>query len=151
MRYNVAQLLKEPIGSSRSYKVEANEESPYSGDVVLLRLDKGLLVSGSLATDIKSVCGRCLCDYDEELLINFDEEFVSHPQEGEFAIDEHQEIDLSEVARQYTFLATPLKPLCSEDCAGLCSRCGKNLNLGACACREEIDPRLAVLANLSVN
>ena len=151
MRYNVAQLLKEPIGSTRSYKVEEEEGSPYSGDVVLLRIDKGLLVSGSLATGFQGVCSRCLCDYDEELLINFDEEFVSHPQEGEFAIDEHQEIDLSEVARQYTFLATPMKPLCSEDCAGLCARCGKNLNLGACGCREEIDPRLAVLANLSVN
>ena len=151
MRYNVAQLLKEPIGSTRSYKVEANEESPYSGDVVLLRVDKGLLVSGSLVTEIKNVCGRCLCDYDEELSISFDEEFVSHPQEGEFAIDDHQEIDLSEVARQYTLLATPMKPLCSEDCAGLCSQCGKNLNLGACGCGKEIDPRLAVLANLSVN
>ena len=147
----MAQLLKEPIGSTRSYKVEANEESPYSGDVVLLRVDKGLLVSGSLVTEIKNVCGRCLCDYDEELSISFDEEFVSHPQEGEFAIDDHQEIDLSEVARQYTLLATPMKPLCSEDCAGLCSQCGKNLNLGACGCRKEIDPRLAVLANLSVN
>ena len=151
MRYNVAQLLKEPIGSTRSYKVEANEESPYSGDVVLLRVDKGLLVSGSLVTEIKNVCGRCLCDYDEELSISFDEEFVSHPQEGEFAIDDHQEIDLSEVARQYTLLATPMKPLCSEDCAGLCARCGKNQNLGACGCGKEIDPRLAVLANLSVN
>jgi uncharacterized protein len=151
MRYNVSQLLKEPIGSSRSYKIEESEEFPYSGDVVLLRIDEGLLVSGSLVTELQSVCGRCLCDYSEELPVNFDEEFHSHPQEGEFVIDEHQEIDLSEVARQYTLLATPMKPLCSEDCAGLCPRCGKNLNLGACGCRKEIDPRLAVLANLSVN
>jgi hypothetical protein len=99
MRYNVSQLLKEPIGSSRSYTIEENKEFPYSGDVVLLRIDEGLLVSGLLVTELQSVCGRCLCDYSEELPVSFDEEFHSHPQEGEFVIDEHQEIDLSEVAQ----------------------------------------------------
>ena len=40
------------------------------------------------------------------------------------------------------------KLLCREDCKGLCSRCGKNLNLGPCDCRKEPDPRLAALAQL---
>ena len=40
------------------------------------------------------------------------------------------------------------KFLCSEDCKGLCPRCGKNLNLGPCGCRKEPDPRFAVLEQL---
>ena len=37
------------------------------------------------------------------------------------------------------------KLLCSEDCQGLCPRCGADLNEGPCQCKPEIDPRLAVL------
>ena len=35
-----------------------------------------------------------------------------------------------------------------EDCKGLCPSCGKNLNLGPCACRKPVDPRFAVLEQL---
>ena len=38
--------------------------------------------------------------------------------------------------------------LCREDCKGLCSRCGANLNDGECDCKPERDPRLAVLEQL---
>jgi len=51
-------------------------------------------------------------------------------------------IDLDEYIRDYAVLAVPMKNLCSEDCKGLCSKCGKNLNEGTCNCNEEnIDPR----------
>ncbi len=40
------------------------------------------------------------------------------------------------------------KPLCKEDCKGLCPTCGKDLNEGPCGCKKELDPRLAVLAKL---
>ena len=43
----------------------------------------------------------------------------------------------------------PVRFLCREDCKGLCQRCGKNLNEGACDCTErEIDPRLAPLQRI---
>jgi uncharacterized protein len=149
MIINVSQLLKERIGSMRSYNVDGEENFPYKGKVVLIRTDKGLLVRGTLVTVIGVVCSRCLGDFDQELPVNFDEEFLLQPDEGAFVIDEYRQIDLSEVARQYTLLAEPMKPLCREDCAGLCSHCGSNLNQGACDCTKEIDPRLAVLASLA--
>jgi len=148
MIINVSQLLKEPIGSTRRYNVDGEEGFPYKGNVVLVRTDKGLLVSGDLVTTLDTVCSRCLCDFKYELPVDFDEEFLLHPEDGDFIIDEHREIDLSEVTRQYTLLTEPMKPLCSKDCAGLCYQCGKNLNLATCDCIKEIDPRLAVLASL---
>jgi uncharacterized protein len=42
-----------------------------------------------------------------------------------------------------------MKPLCREDCAGLCASCGEDLNLGKCDCKqEEMDPRWAELLKL---
>ena len=51
-------------------------------------------------------------------------------------------------AREEFILDMDMKFLCREDCKGLCSTCGKNLNLGPCGCRKEIDPRFAVLEQL---
>lgn len=148
MIINVSQLLNEHIGSTRSYNVDGEEYFPYKGKVAIVRTDKGLLVRGDLVTMVGAVCSRCLCDFDQELSVDFAEEFLMHGEEGAFIINEHREVDLSEVVRQYTLLVEPMKPLCREDCAGLCFHCGSNLNLGACDCTEETDSRLAVLASL---
>jgi uncharacterized protein len=59
-------------------------------------------------------------------------------------------LDVREVIRQNALLAIPMKPLCKEDCAGLCSQCGKDLNTKQCKCiKQEIDPRWAKLVNLT--
>ena len=57
--------------------------------------------------------------------------------------------DLSEFLYSEVIVNLPMKHLCSEDCKGICFKCGKNLNEGNCDCpQKEIDPRLAVLAEL---
>ena len=54
--------------------------------------------------------------------------------------------------REQFYLALPMKPLCREDCKGLCPQCGTNLNTGTCECRPEWeDPRLAALKALIQN
>ncbi len=45
-------------------------------------------------------------------------------------------------------LSLPMKPLCKQDCAGLCSGCGADLNSGPCDCDRVADPRWAALAAL---
>ena len=56
-------------------------------------------------------------------------------------------IDLGEVVREQLYLALPMKPLCQEDCKGLCPVCGGNRNREACTCQQEwVDPRMAALA-----
>jgi uncharacterized protein len=59
------------------------------------------------------------------------------------------QIDLNELLREQFYLALPMKPLCRDDCAGLCSQCGTNLNIGTCQCSSQWeDPRLAPLKEL---
>ena len=149
MIINVSQLLKEPIGSTRSYRVDEAEGLSIFGEVVILRTDQGVLVQGDIVTKLTETCGRCLSSFEQALALKLEEEYLLQVEEEAFVISEHREIDLSEAVRQYTLLVKPMKPLCHKDCAGLCFRCGKNLNLGSCDCPKEIDPRLAVLASLA--
>jgi uncharacterized protein len=60
-------------------------------------------------------------------------------------------LDLTEAIRQRVLLEIPMVTLCREDCAGLCSQCGHNLNLGPCDCKPEVDTRFSVLQKLLQN
>lgn len=59
--------------------------------------------------------------------------------------------DLDPLVTEDIFLELPSKLLCSEDCKGVCPKCGKDLNTGSCSCEKEIDPRLAALKQLLDN
>jgi uncharacterized protein len=64
---------------------------------------------------------------------------------------EADQLDLGEVVREQVLLALPLKPLCREDCRGLCPTCGRNRNQFPCGCpppEEPGDPRLVPLRKL---
>jgi uncharacterized protein len=168
MQINVSQLLQEPIGSTREHKVNATadilgdgKEYGVRGECRLLRTRRGILVKCALETEVELSCGRCLNRFHHPLKISFEEEFlptidvvsgIPLPQTddtGAFMIDEHHIIDLTEPARQYALMAIPMKPLCRPECAGLCQKCGQNLNQGACDCpAEEIDPRWSKLTKL---
>ena len=56
--------------------------------------------------------------------------------------------DLDPLITEDIFLDLPSKLLCSEDCKGVCPRCGKDINQGSCSCEKEVDPRLAALKQL---
>ncbi len=168
MEMNVSQLLKEPIGSSRKYKIdealdiaEDKRDNAFSGEISLLRTQRGILARAGLHTELELTCGRCLSALRYPLDINFEEEYIQTidvnsglPLEtsgelGSFTIDEHHIIDLREAVRQYALLLIPMKPLCREGCEGLCPECGRNLNQGPCGCPvRTVDPRWSKLMNL---
>ncbi len=71
-------------------------------------------------------CSRCL----NEFLFDFKKNI-----QLSFQVDRPvQIIDLNDDIRQEIVLAYPLKPLCKEDCRGMCFRCGRNLNESNCNC-----------------
>ena len=59
--------------------------------------------------------------------------------------------DLDSLITEDIFLDLPSKFLCDEDCKGICSKCGADLNAGPCSCEKEVDPRLAALKQLLDN
>ena len=148
VQINVAQLLKEPIGSIRSYHIEEqiNSEGINSvrGDVILIRTNRAILVTGKMTASLRVDCSRCLkpviCevhfDFEEEAIPGLTEESTSGGQCDSLTIDEAHVLDLSEAIRQYAWLAAPAKPLCRLDCAGICPTCGTDLNEKSCLCHS---------------
>ncbi len=161
LQLNVSQQLKSPIGSTRDYDVNGiieidDYDSAVQGEVKLMRTDGSILVKGKLHTESDLNCGRCLSPFRAEGTLNIEEEYfptrdimngalLPGPDEpGVFTIDENGILDLTEAIRQYAVLVSPMKPLCRQDCAGLCPTCGANLNQSACDCpRQPADRRWA--------
>lgn len=158
MQINVSQQLKSSIGTIRNYEVDTtvkidDKTVEYVGHVRLMKTDRGILLKGTFDTNLFLRCGRCLSSFSFPLSINIEEEYfpimdvttgimLPGPEEpGSFTIDDHNIMDISEAIRQYTLMALPIKPLCSQDCSGLCPICGANLNEKKCDCTPEIDPR----------
>ena len=146
---NASQQIKASIGTMRNYEVSeavviAGGSSMVQGKVRLIRTDRGILVKGKLYTEVEVTCSRCLSLFNYPISINIEEEYfpitdvvsdalLPLPDEPAcFTIDEHHVLDLTEAIRQYALLAIPMKPLCREDCDGLCPSGGHNLNQGLC-------------------
>ena len=168
MQINVSQLLKEAIGATRNYKISesiaaAGGSGLVQGEIKLVRTNRGILVKGKLQTALEVTCSRCLSLFSCPLTLSFEEEYfpttdvvsgawLPLPEEpGCFTIDERYLLDLTDAVYQYMLLAVPMKPICREDCAGLCPNCGCNLNQGPCDCLpQEVDPRWSELAKLTL-
>ena len=84
---------------------------------------------------------------DEEDFFDEEEE-LEDEENDEIYLLEDGGIELDEVFSTACILNLDGKHLCSEDCKGLCGKCGADLNKGPCGCKKELDPRLAVLAKL---
>ena len=110
-----------------------------------------LVLSAELDAQLDCVCARCLQEFVRpvhqqiEAVLAADCERTDDPDI--FPLDGDY-IDVDEVVTTAFVLNMDQKLLCREDCKGLCEKCGKNLNEGPCACKAEIDPRLAVLGQL---
>lgn len=104
---------------------------------------------GTITTNIKMQCARCLAEVDYPITVDFEDIFSKHEEEDNYLISEEETIDLINMVTDNLILSIPVKVNCTENCKGLCPQCGKNLNKGLCNCTSDnIDPRLEVLKNL---
>lgn len=121
----------------------------------ITRLRNGWVFDERFETEIRGACHRCL----EEAVLDLDidvQEF--HSLDPELAGDENMTspyllpddvLDTDRMASDAVILAMPVQVLCRVDCAGLCPRCGSNLNEGPCDCPpEQPDQRWSKLSEL---
>lgn len=116
--------------------------------------NKGGLVELTYTADFtySKPCDRCLTVVEKKACYDFSHTLAlsteSEDSDDIIIVSEYL-LDLCELVREDILLKLPVKHLCSEDCLGLCSQCGQNLNLGKCSCNTKaVDPRLAVLDEL---
>ena len=168
MHYNLAQLFREPIGSTRDYEVDDSFVGPEDGLdraqgwVRVIRTHEGFLICAELETQVSLTCSRCLSPFELHSELTMEEE--SFPSinpttgrmqdlpgetDGAILLDDQQVLDMGEVLRQYVITEVPIKPLCCEKCLGLCPECGSNQNKKKCKCNAApADPRWGALAEL---
>lgn len=112
-----------------------------------------LVMTGELTTRLHGVCDRCAKPFERDFAVSLEAVLVpAHASDDyedpwTFELD-GDNADLDDILTTAVVLNMDSKLLCSEDCKGLCPRCGTDLNLGPCQCKPETDPRLAVLQQL---
>ena len=116
---------------------------------------------GTVGTELELGCSRCLEPYRLVVAAPFDLRYLpataaSTEVEREVGDEDletgyyrEDQIDLNELLREQFYLVLPMKPLCRDECRGICPQCGTNLNTGTCSCAPVWeDPRLAALKGL---
>jgi len=135
-----------------------NIVSPLKGELRIDKVGKEVIIKGFYDTSIELVCSRCLNTFKKEsshdIFITFrplselkgDEVYELHDEELEVDFYSGDEIDLDSLIEEEIILSIPMKPLCHEDCKGLCPRCGSDMNITSCGCSSFIiDERFEVL------
>jgi uncharacterized protein len=134
------------------------------------KLGEDVLLEGTLTSAFELECSRCLARYRQPLRESFrlvlepagsrvpadPEAAAALARDGLYLGDEFEtgwyrdgEIHLDSVCLELVALALPVQPLCREDCAGLCPRCGGDRNTSPCGCGEvRPESPFAVLAAL---
>ena len=114
-----------------------------------MRLEMSVDYTAECARCLSPVSGKFSLDLEKtvaprNLLLDLDEDKLD-----DYAIIEDGFLDMDGQLREQMEIEFPIRFLCREDCLGLCSKCGKDLNEGDCGCqKKEIDPRLAPLQKL---
>ena len=146
------------LGPIREYRLEG----PVSVALTYYRAGTELFFRGEFTAATVGTCARCA----EEFVapsgrpfryvlaprsIGDDVNAGLRAEDLEFSLYDGEEVDLTPLIREQMILALPTRPLCQEDCRGLCPRCGANLNEGDCGCNLETgDARLSVLRSIKV-
>lgn len=165
MKIIISEIPEEGLELELTEKISSDESIKLLSPVkASLRIDKKgseVIITGRAKGTVELQCSRCLKTFGMDIDSVID--VVYHPA-SEINKEEHYELkgdeldtgfykndilNTEDLLKEQLVLNIPMKPLCSEDCKGLCPKCGADLNVTQCNCAaSEIDSRLAVLKQL---
>lgn len=170
MKIDLSKIEGEPKTFAETVSLDADQLDPSRvAGPVEVRLEGKVrpaggrfLLDGRATARGELVCGRCLEPVGWEMDSSFDLELAlveTAPLDSEIALADDEldvvylgepTLDLETLAIEQVELELPIRIVCTDDCAGLCPRCGADLNdEGACRCEPEADPRWAALQDLT--
>ncbi|MCX5812176.1 MAG: DUF177 domain-containing protein [Proteobacteria bacterium] len=149
-------VLKGKIDGSQLREAKDDEFSfltPVDYDIVVRKFENNVRLEGSIGCSLSLMCGRCLDVFPFKIqtwldigLIKKapvpDTELELAGEDLEVYYYEGDEIDINPLVYEEVLLNIPIKPLCREDCRGLCAVCGKNNNIEECYCNKVSDKLL---------
>ena len=125
---------------------------PVSAEVtgIVYRQGTDYIVDGKVKTVLNLNCDLCLSAFETKLDFDLNEVFSETPDSDEEIWElSDKTIDLKPAVIANIILNMPMQVLCSDDCKGLCPKCGHNLNDGDCGCdRGYVNPQFEKLLNL---
>lgn len=119
-----------------------------------------LTLQGEGTVSLIMPCGRCLedvsvpIDFTIDRKVDLNSEDMSKADEDieELSYIDGYHLDVDQLIYTEILINLPFRVLCSDDCKGLCFKCGANLNKGECGCdREQLDPRMSVIQDIFKN
>lgn len=155
-----------PVLSRMQSDGECAFAGPVVSDITAAREYDHVRVTGRVSTRVGLACSRCLANFETPLDSSFTIYFrkgtsrdLAEEQETELeeqdlvsATYSGDEIDLSHEIEEQVAMEVPLKPLCCEECKGLCPVCGTDLNHSSCSCpRGETSLKLSALKDFKVS
>ncbi len=168
LRLEDQRLWEQPIGE---FRIPCRIVKSIIAEITILPQEKGVLFRGNITGEVALPCDRC----SEDSIVSIDHRFDGFepfPADPYYMDDDREkaeawesdaavirnapfgrgiEINPTALAWEEFSLALPVKPLCTENCKGICPACGANRNTEDCACiRDEGDPRLAALRGLTL-
>jgi len=154
------QFLQEPASSLGLEEENLHFTKPVGVQFTLQKVADQIVCQAEVKAIAELECSRCLETVEWEIsgemtiLLTFSQGPAPEDSEHEVKIipPGAKEVDVSEEIRQTILLSIPEKPLCREDCRGLCPHCGTNLNQSRCQCHMKVeDPRWSGLQKLFPN
>lgn len=135
--------------------------SPINVRIEIRRVGKKYILNGFIKGVLRIICDRCLDIYRQEVESDFNSFLVPAPEDIEKAELElmeedmevvfiyNEEAHLHEIIREQLYLSLPIQCLCRNNCLGLCSTCGCNLNGNSCECiKKQGHPGFSILNKL---
>lgn len=169
MKTDLSQLRDENV-SSISLKGEINMDlldiggrkikfiNPIEYDGEIYKVDGDKIIDLKITYTYEEDCGRCLEPFVREEITTLSGELVRktdeiiEDEEKEIIYYSDEKLDITDDIIDMIVLSLPMKPLCSDECKGICPQCGTNLNREKCNCVvEDTDPRFAILKDLDLN
>jgi uncharacterized protein len=170
VKIDISKIAHEPLGFDEVILIDAERlDSEQVADSITVHLEGEVRpvedvfsVAGRCSAEGPLACSRCLEPVPWKVAEDFSVEYrmpSAAPVDAEAGLEEedldvafleNDELDLAELAAEQILLAMPMRIVCQSSCAGLCPRCGANLNNdGECGCEPEVDPRWGALADLA--
>jgi len=158
MKIKVSDIPEEGLSVDFERRIESMGVDSRAS-VILTRIGVDVIVSGQVDMQIPLECGRCLGEFSLDLSTPVELTYTGRPPEMDEEVELSEEdllrvfmddeIDLGHLVEEQALLNIPMRPLCSEECKGLCPKCGADLNIEECQCPKETgDPRMQVLRKL---
>jgi len=169
MFISLSRLPADGLSFHHQYEAGELDTSEHEFEIVSLpevtgRVDRAgmdMRVRGTVKSALIATCDRCLTDVTVPVDAPFDLIYVPedpganhvgetelHDRDLDLVVYENEQIKVDDLVVEQLELSLPTRVLCREDCRGLCSQCGADLNFEQCNCQEPIDPRWQALADL---